>query len=31
MKNEGRWFLLLPVTAAARKTLDVVDIVSSLK
>ncbi|WP_374652120.1 murein transglycosylase A [Dongia sp.] len=31
MKNAGRWFMLLPVTAAARKTLDVVDIVSSLK
>lgn len=31
MKNEGNWFLLLPVTAAARKTLDIVDIVSSLK
>lgn len=31
MKNPGNWFLLLPVTAAARKTLDVVDIVSSLK
>jgi membrane-bound lytic murein transglycosylase A len=31
MKNAGKWFMLLPVTAAARKTLDVVDIVSSLK
>lgn len=31
MKNRGRWFLLLPVSAAARKTLDIVDIVSSLK
>ncbi len=31
MKNPGKWFMLLPVTAAARKTLDVVDIVSSLK
>ncbi|WP_374370387.1 murein transglycosylase A [Dongia sp.] len=31
MKNPGRWFLLLPVTAAARKTLDVIDVVSSLK
>jgi membrane-bound lytic murein transglycosylase A len=31
MKNPGNWFMLLPVTAAARKTLDVVDIVSSLK
>nr|WP_298688156.1 MltA domain-containing protein [uncultured Dongia sp.] len=31
MKNPGNWFLLLPVTAAARKTLDVVDVVSSLK
>lgn len=31
MKNPGNWFLLLPVTAAARKTLEIVDIVSSLK
>ena len=31
MKNPGNWFMFLPVTAAARKTLDVVDIVSSLK
>ena len=31
MKNPGRWFLLLPVTVAARKTLDVTDIVSSLE
>lgn len=31
MKNPGRWFMLLPVTAAARKTLDVIDVVSSLK
>lgn len=31
MKSPGNWFLLLPVTAAARKTLDVVDIVSNLK
>lgn len=31
MKNPGRWFLLLPVTVAARKTLDVIDIVSSLE
>lgn len=28
MKSPGRWFLLLPVTAAARKTLDVVDVSS---
>ncbi|WP_374384637.1 murein transglycosylase A [Dongia sp.] len=31
MKNPGKWYMLLPVTAAARKTLNVVDIVSSLK
>ncbi len=31
MKNSGKWYMLLPVTAAARKTLEVVDIVSSLK
>lgn len=31
MKNPGRWFLLLPVTVAARKTLDVIDVVGSLE
>lgn len=31
MKSPGRWYLLLPVAAAARKTLDVTDVVSSLQ
>lgn len=31
MKNAGNWFMLLPINVAARKSLDVIDIISSLK